>query len=106
MKLIVATGIASNPHFPDIPGSQQFHGPIVHSEALGRSEEILFKNDSIKAVSVIGGDKSAYDAVYTAASRGREVEWIIRRSGKGPAWMFPTHTNIGPFKAWREVCCL
>ena len=48
-------------------------------------------------------DKSAYDVVYMFAAAGREVEWIVRKSGKGPAWVFPAYANLGPFKAVREV---
>jgi cation diffusion facilitator CzcD-associated flavoprotein CzcO len=102
-KLIVSTGITSNPHQPNFDGIEQFDAPIVHSAALGREQGRLFKNPDIRTVAILGGGKSAYDAVYLAACEGRTVVWLMRRSGRGPAWIFPPHTNIGPFKAWREV---
>jgi cation diffusion facilitator CzcD-associated flavoprotein CzcO len=102
-KLIIATGITNEPHQPGIPGQGDFEGPIIHSSALGREQGRLTKDPSIKTVAVLGGGKSAYDAVYLAACAGKQVEWIIRKSGKGPAWVFPSHAQLGPFKAWREV---
>jgi cation diffusion facilitator CzcD-associated flavoprotein CzcO len=102
-KLIVSTGVTSNPRHPSFRGGEQFDAPIVHSAALGQEHARLFENPNIRTVAVLGGGKSAYDAVYMAACAGREVVWLMRRSGRGPAWVFPPHTNIGPFKAWREV---
>jgi cation diffusion facilitator CzcD-associated flavoprotein CzcO len=102
-KLIVATGVTSNPHEPDITGRQQFDAPIIHSAALGLEQGRLLDDPAVQTVAVLGGGKSAYDAVYLAASAGRNVVWLMRRSGRGPAWIFPPHTNLGPFKALREV---
>jgi cation diffusion facilitator CzcD-associated flavoprotein CzcO len=101
--LIVSTGITSNPHQPTMAGREKFDAPIVHSAALGREQGRLFEDPDVRTVAILGGGKSAYDAVYMAACAGREVVWLMRRSGRGPAWIFPPHTNIGPFKAWREV---
>lgn len=102
-KLVVATGILSVPHFPDLEGAGGFDGPILHSSELGPASGALVDGPDVKTVAVVGGGKSAYDAVYLAASTGHKVEWIIRRSGRGPVWVFPPHTYIGPFKAWRET---
>jgi cation diffusion facilitator CzcD-associated flavoprotein CzcO len=102
-KLIVSTGVTNNPHEPVITGSEQFDAPIIHSAALGLEQGRLLDDAGVKTVAVLGGGKSAYDAVYLAASAGRKVVWLMRRSGRGPAWVFPPHTNIGPFKVRREV---
>jgi cation diffusion facilitator CzcD-associated flavoprotein CzcO len=102
-KLIVATGVTNNPHEPDITGRGQFDAPIIHSAALGLEQGRLLDDPAVQTVAVLGGGKSAYDAVYLAASAGRNVVWLMRRSGRGPAWIFPPHTNIGPFKVLREV---
>ncbi|KAK0638945.1 cofactor FMO1 FAD enzyme [Cercophora newfieldiana] len=101
-KLVVATGVLTNPHMPKIDGVEDFHVPFVHSADIGGRTEELINNPSIKTIGVIGGSKSAYDAVYLAASTGHNVEWIIRKSGRGPVWVMPPHTMMGPFKALRE----
>jgi cation diffusion facilitator CzcD-associated flavoprotein CzcO len=101
-KLIVATGITSDPSTPSIPGSQHFDAPIIHSSRFGRQQDKILISPSIRKIAVLGRSKSAYDAVHLAASQGLEVEWIIRRSGRGPVWNLPAHTNIGPIKSWRE----
>ena len=105
-KLIIATGLTNTPHRPFIPGSDDFAGTILHSADLGRSQDVLLKDPNTSTIAVLGGGKSAYDAVYLAASAGKQVEWIIRRSGKGPAWVFPAKATLGPFKALREKLVL
>jgi len=102
MKLIIATGATNVPHRPKIQNMESFKGPIIHSGELGKQSGSLTEDASVKTVAVLGGGKSAYDAVYLAATAGRKVEWIIRKSGKGPEWIFPSHTYLGPFKALRE----
>lgn len=101
-KLIVATGILSKPHMPALEDADSFGGPIIHSSDLAFGASKVLSDPNVQRVAVIGGGKSAYDAVYLAAKTGHKVEWIIRKSGRGPAWVFPAYTNIGPLKAWRE----
>ncbi|KIW11667.1 hypothetical protein PV08_10969 [Exophiala spinifera] len=101
-KLLVATGITNLPHRPTLKGAEVFGGPIIHSAELGSKGDLLFANENVKTVAVLGGGKSAYDSVQVAGKAGRNVEWIIRKSGKGPEWVFPSHTKIGPFTVPRE----
>lgn len=101
-KLIIAAGATNVPHRPNLQNVKAFKGPIIHSGELGKQSDSLTKDASVETIAVLGGGKSAYDAVYLAATAGREVEWIIRKSGKGPEWIFPSHTYLGPFKALRE----
>ena len=100
-KLIVASGITNRPHRPDLPGPTDFECPIVHSAELGKQAQTV-TSKSVENVAVLGGAKSAYDAVYLAATAGKKVHWIIRTSGKGPVWVFPPYTQLGPINAWRE----
>ncbi len=101
-KLLIATGITNLPHRPVLQGAEDFGGPIIHSAELGLKGSFLFENPSVKTVAVLGGGKSAYDSVQVAGKAGRQVEWIIRKSGKGPEWIFPSRTKIGPFTIPRE----
>jgi len=103
-KLIIATGVTNRPHKPPIDGAEHFDGPIIHSAELGKQSGTIVKDPQISTVTVLGGGKSAYDAVYLAAMAGKDVAWIVRKSGKGPSWVFPSHVQIGPIRAWREVC--
>lgn len=101
--LIVATGITSCPTIPTIPGSQDFVAPIVHSSTFGSEQQKILQDSENMTIAVLGGRKSSYDAVHDAASQGIEVEWIIRKSGRRPAWVMPAYVDIiGPFKTWRE----
>ncbi|KAF1964695.1 hypothetical protein BU23DRAFT_630778 [Bimuria novae-zelandiae CBS 107.79] len=84
-KLMVASGLTSIPNMPDFPGAAHFAGPIFHSRDFGAREDEILKFERIKRVAVIGGGKSSADMVYEAVKAGKEVSWIIRTSGCGPA---------------------
>ena len=101
-RLIIATGVTNVPHVPSLPGLDTFTAPWLHSSDLGRNAAALLHDPDVQTVAVVGGSKSAYDAVYLAATTGHKVQWIIRRSGRGPVWVFPTHTWLGPIRAFRE----
>ena len=72
-KLIVATGMTSNPFVPKIKGSQLFEAPIFHSKDLLKYAST---HRTTESVTVLGCTKSGFDAVYSYASRGITVDWI------------------------------
>ena len=74
-KLLVATGMTSEAFVPKIQGQESFGAPLFHSKDLSQHASTL---DTAKSVTVLGGTKSAWDAVYAYASRGIEVNWVIR----------------------------
>lgn len=74
-KLVVATGVTSDPFLPRFSGSESFGVPLFHTGAF---REHLGTLETAKTVAVFGGTKSAWDAVYAYATRGVKVEWIIR----------------------------
>ncbi|KAL4885740.1 hypothetical protein BJY04DRAFT_179152 [Aspergillus karnatakaensis] len=101
-KLILATGLTSQPRIPTFVGQGSFGAPLFHVKEFARYQKILFANKPAREdqdentgdgctapIAVLGGSKSAWDAVYTCASQGHEVNWIIRASGAGPSWMTP-----------------
>lgn len=117
-KLIVATGLTSVPSRPSIAGLESFGAPVFHTKNFHDGLPQLKKEG--KTVAVLGGNKSAYDAVYLLASSGVKVNWsvempassvpswadkflrtrIIRQSGHGPGWMSPSY--VTPLKLWIE----
>lgn len=83
--LIVATGQNSQPNVPDIDTSK-YEGLVIHAkDRHKRSAEIL--SDDIKAVVVMGGNKSAVEAAGSAAMAGKTVHWLIREDGAGPGML-------------------
>ena len=82
-RLIVASGITSEPNMPKLDNRVKFKGSILHSESFGSST--VTSNPENKRVTVIGGGKSAADMVYALGKTDKEVSWIIRKSGTGPA---------------------
>lgn len=88
-KIIVATGLTSQPFIPET-SNQGFQGEILHTKELGRPETVQrIVYWAIKRVVVYGGSKSAFDAVYMLVRAGKYVEWIVR-NGNGPSIMSPT----------------
>ena len=97
-KLVVATGLTSEPFVPDFVGADEFGAVIVHCGDLRGHSELLFAEAA--NVVVLGGTKSAWDAAYTFATQGIHVDWVIRESGHGPVWMSPPY--VTPLKKWLE----
>ncbi|KAF2491351.1 dimethylaniline monooxygenase (N-oxide forming) [Lophium mytilinum] len=96
-RLIVATGLASEPNIPDLPGREQFQNPVFHSRYFPDHSKTL---SSARSVVVLGAAKSAWDCAYAYATSGVKVNMIVRRGGKGPVWMAPAH--VTPFRKWLE----
>lgn len=84
-KVIDATGLTSTPNVPSIPGQDKYGGQMLHVKDFGRQQESILRSKEPRMVAVIGGAKSAADVAYVCAKAGNQVNWIIRRSGAGPA---------------------
>ncbi|KAG9232738.1 hypothetical protein BJ875DRAFT_485775 [Amylocarpus encephaloides] len=96
-KLVVATGVTSQAFLPTFEGQESFGEPLFHSkDFLAHADTIKTK----KRVTILGGTKSAWDAVYAYAIEGVEIDWVIRESGHGPCWMAPPY--VTPLKKWLE----
>jgi cation diffusion facilitator CzcD-associated flavoprotein CzcO len=91
-KLIVATGLTSEPFIPYIKGKELFEGPILHSRQLkDRADDLA----AAQNVVVVGSNKSAWDVCYGVASSGRTAHMVLRPSGGGPSWVWPL--RLEPF---------
>ncbi|KAH8704704.1 putative monooxygenase [Talaromyces proteolyticus] len=86
-KLIVATGVSSEPYIPTWP-KEGFSKPIIHSAQTGTSLDELHSL-AVKRVVVLGAAKSAYDTVFLLLKAGKKVDWIIRDEGSGPLAIMP-----------------
>jgi hypothetical protein len=96
-KLILATGLTSNPLYPELKGTECFEAPLFHSKNFQEYSDTL---KTEKNVVVLGGNKSGYDVAYAYASSGIKVDWVIRASGQGPVWISPPY--VTPLKIWVE----
>lgn len=83
-KVIVATGLTSQPNFPSYPGAETFNAPYFHAKEFCRQGDTI--NTAKRAV-VVGGAKSAMDVAYAYADKGVEVDMVIRPNGNGPIWI-------------------
>ncbi|KAK5937491.1 hypothetical protein PMZ80_010109 [Knufia obscura] len=84
-KVIDATGLTSTPNVPSIPGQDNYQGQFLHHKGFALHQASLFSATGPQRIAVIGGAKSAADVAYACAKAGKDVTWIIRRSGAGPA---------------------
>lgn len=100
-KVMVASGQTSVPNMPNLRGEDAFKGPIYHSLDFGRSWKSLSAPE-FKKIVVLGGGKSAADMVYQFAKAGKEVSWVIRKTGKGPV-AFIAGQGPGPYRNLGEV---
>ena len=93
-KLVMATGLTSEPRMPKIEGLDTFKGPVFHSKDLaGRAHELSCASNVV----VIGGSKSSYDVINLCCTKSpAQCHWIIRDSGHGPSWLAPIY--VTPFK--------
>ncbi|KAH8780079.1 hypothetical protein F5883DRAFT_449478 [Diaporthe sp. PMI_573] len=96
-KLIVASGLTSEPFLPYFEGQSSFGKPIFHGKDFAQHADTV---ETTQRVTVLGGGKTGWDAVYAHASKGVHVDWVIRESGHGPVWMSPPF--VTPLKKWLE----
>ena len=92
-KLVISTGLTSEPFIPTIPGSESFKAPLFHAKYLLDNFSDITSSPTSKNVTIYGSAKSAYDAAYAYASQGISVDWVIRESGHGPVWMAPIYVT-------------
>ncbi|KAJ8070314.1 hypothetical protein OCU04_000694 [Sclerotinia nivalis] len=92
-KLVVAIGRTSLPYIPRIDyGSEttsHFDSVHHHKDFGALSQQPLPWASGVLYFAVLGGGKSAADMVYELIKKGQHVKWIIRRTGEGPALLFP-----------------
>lgn len=74
--LVVASGLTSEPRpIPDFKGQESFGAPIFHGKDFLDYKHTIEQG---KTVTVFAGSKLAWDAVYTYATAGVRVNWVIR----------------------------
>lgn len=87
-KLIVATGHTSVLNTPTIKGQDLFAGHIIHHKYFGEASKTVLASPECQNITVLGGGKSSVDMVYQSVKKGKNVSWIIRENGEGPALFF------------------
>ncbi|KAK1521175.1 hypothetical protein CABS01_05680 [Colletotrichum abscissum] len=74
-RLIIATGLTSEPWLPHFDGQESFGGRIFHGKYFQQNADTL---ETANTVTIFGGTKFAWDAVYSYATAGVKVNWVIR----------------------------
>ena len=94
-RLAVASGLTSSPNMPNFPHSDDGMAPMLHHRDFGvKSQAILAASSVYKNITVLGGGKSAADMVYASVKAGKNVKWIVRKTGEGSGiFMDPTATG-------------
>ena len=95
-KLIIASGLTSEPSMPPLPGKEKFDGLIIHQEAFGSSS--ILKSPDVKSICVLGAGKSSADMIYDAVMAGKKVTWLLKASETiGPGFLV-SPKGKGPYK--------
>ncbi|KAI4212886.1 MAG: hypothetical protein LQ351_004411 [Letrouitia transgressa] len=81
-KLMIAAGLTTEPKMPDLPEQESYQGMLLHQRDFGHRQAL---SERANRITVLGAGKSAADMVYQCAKSGKEVTWVIRKSGTGPA---------------------
>lgn len=92
--VITAVGLLNRPQMPDIPGLNDFAGPLFHSARWPRDIDL-----SGKRVAVIGTGASAMQLVPRVAEQAAQLT-VFQRS---PQWAKPSqdyHRSVGPGTRW------
>jgi len=76
-RLVLATGLTSEPFMPRIKGQEDFARPLFHAKDFLKHSETV-SPEHTKRMTVFGGTKSAWDAVYAYGTKGVQVDWVIR----------------------------
>jgi cation diffusion facilitator CzcD-associated flavoprotein CzcO len=84
-EMLARTESILKPCFPTMDTSK-YQGPIIHTKDLNDCSAIL-KKPHVKDVTVVGGNKSAAEAVSICVSAGKIVNWVIRENGSGPGML-------------------
>lgn len=74
-RLIVATGLTSDPILPNFAGQETFGAPIFHAKDFVKHADTL---KTAKSATVYGVGKFAWDVAYSYALAGVPVNWVIR----------------------------
>ncbi|KAE8548288.1 hypothetical protein TMatcc_010158 [Talaromyces marneffei ATCC 18224] len=85
-KIVMATGLTSQPNMPVFTGQESFNVPLFHAKDFCREAAIT---KVANHVAVVGGAKSAFDIAYAFVQEGAQVDLIIRPNGNGPVWLAP-----------------
>lgn len=96
-RLIIATGLTSEAFLPHFDGQESFGGRIFHGKHFMQNSDTL---KTARSVTIFGGTKFAWDAVYAYMTAGVKVDWVIRSTGHGPCWISPPY--VTPLKRWIE----
>lgn len=92
-KLIVSTGHETVPNFPSDLDLGKYTGTVFHSKEYGKHHDEMVKDESIKSVTVVGGNKSAFEIAANFGLAGKKVNWLIREDGQGPGMMICDRSN-------------
>ena len=83
-KVIIATGLTSQPNLPQYEGAETFGAPIFHAKDFCKNGETV---KAAENVVIVGGGKSGMDIANSYAAAGSHVDMVIRRDGSGPVWI-------------------
>ncbi|PGH12616.1 hypothetical protein AJ80_06675 [Polytolypa hystricis UAMH7299] len=74
--IILATGHSGEPHIPQFPGREKFHGQVLHASQFTDGPQ--FEDISSKRVVVVGSGNSGHDICQNLYEHGADVTMLQR----------------------------
>lgn len=101
-RLIVATGLTTDPILPTFDGQESYGGLIYHAKDFGRYADT---RKTAKNATVYGTGKFAWDVAYSYAKAGVPVNWVIRcKSRRGVASQATqTSLTLRSYRPWPRL---
>lgn len=87
-RVIVATGLSTEPILPTFDGQETYGGRIYHARDFPDNYDTVH---TAQNATVYGTGKFAWDVAYAYAVAGVPVNWVIRCK-------YPTNLDIAPFR--------
>lgn len=100
-KLIVASGLTSIPHMPQLLGEDSFVGQVIHQDGFGSSN--VLTSPDVKNITVLGAGKSSGDMVYESVKADRAVSWVLKATDTTGPGFFLSPKGVGPYKNAFEI---
>jgi hypothetical protein len=71
----------------------KFTEPVFHTKDVGKRHDEVIKDENVKNITVVGGNKCVFDIAANFGLARKKVNWLIREDGVGPGMLIADRLN-------------